>query len=104
MPVLKVRVAAHLAHGGVAAGRATIVPLVCAAVLEISLRRAGSATSCAPVPPCGGPWSGSAIFAVKPSGLVEINPRSFAIGNFYTEVPGSFKLSHISPFVFRKSL
>jgi hypothetical protein len=41
---------------------------------------------------------GSVIFAVKPSGWVEINPWSFAVGNFYTETPGSFKLSQISPF------
>jgi hypothetical protein len=56
--VLEVRVAAHLAHGGVTAGCAMTAPHVCAAVPESALRRAGSATPCAPVPPCGGPRSG----------------------------------------------
>jgi hypothetical protein len=67
---------------------------------ERALRRAGSAMPHAPMPLCGCPVSGvSAIFAVKPSGYVEINPQSSAVGDFYTEAHGSFKHSHISPLV-----
>jgi hypothetical protein len=57
-PVLKVQVAVHLAHRGVAAGRATTALRVHTAMLESALRWAGSTTLCAPVPPCGGPGSG----------------------------------------------
>jgi hypothetical protein len=57
-PVLELWVAAHLAHGGVTAGHATTAPRVHTVVPESALCQAGSATLCAPEPPCGGPESG----------------------------------------------
>jgi hypothetical protein len=34
---------------------------------------------------------GSAVFVVKPSGLVEINPQSFVVGKFLNRGPWKFQ-------------